>query len=45
MITKMEDLIEKLYLIDKLEKRKIESSKDLTISEEELDVEIKQWLV
>ncbi|MFZ1789971.1 MAG: hypothetical protein WAT92_16760 [Saprospiraceae bacterium] len=44
MITKMEDLIEKLYLIDKLEKRKIESSKDLTISEEELDVEIKQWL-
>ncbi len=41
----MEDLIEKLYLIDKLEKRKIESSKDLTISEEELDVEIKQWLV
>jgi len=45
MITKMEDLIEKLFLIDKLEKRKIESSNDETISEEELDVEIKQWLV
>lgn len=40
----MEDLIERLLLIDKLEKRKIESSKDETISEQELDEEIKQWL-
>ena len=40
----MEELIEKLYFIVKLAKRKIKSSKDLTISEEELDVEIKQWL-
>ena len=40
----IEDLIERLLLIDKLEKRKIESDNDATISEDELDNEIKGWL-
>ena len=37
----IEDLIERLLLIDKLEKRKIESENDETISEDQLDIEIK----
>ena len=40
----IEDLIERLLLIDKLEKRKIESDNDDTISEDQLDKEIKGWL-
>ena len=39
----IEDLIERLLLIDKIEKRKIESDNDNTISEEQLDKEIKGW--
>ena len=39
----IEDLIERLLLIDKIEKRKIESDNDNTISEEKLDKEIKGW--
>ncbi|NNF33384.1 MAG: hypothetical protein HKN68_04710 [Saprospiraceae bacterium] len=40
----IEELIERLLLIDKLEKRKIESDNDDTVSEGELDNEIKGWL-
>ena len=40
----IEELIERLLLIDKLEKRKIESDNDDTISEDQLDNEIKGWL-
>lgn len=39
----IEELIERLLLIDKIEKRKIESDNDETISEVDLDSEIKQW--
>jgi hypothetical protein len=39
----IEELIERLLLIDKLEKRKIESDDNNTISEDELDKEIKGW--
>lgn len=40
----IEDLIERLLLINKLTKRKVESENDDTISEEELDQEIEKWL-
>ena len=40
----IEELIERLLLIDKIVKRKIESDKNKTISEAELDNEIKEWL-
>jgi hypothetical protein len=40
----IEELIERLLLIDKLEKRKIESDNNNTISEDQLDKEIKGWL-
>lgn len=40
----IEELIEKLLLIDKLEKRIKESENGETISEKELDMEIKGWL-
>jgi hypothetical protein len=39
----IDDLIEKLIFIDKLESRIESSNKDETISEEELDSEMKQW--
>jgi hypothetical protein len=39
----IEELIEKLLLIDKIEKRIAESDKNDTISEEQLDAEIKSW--
>lgn len=40
----IEELIEKLLIIDKIEKRMKGSDNDETISEEELDKEIKGWL-
>lgn len=40
----IEELIERLLLIDKLEKRTVESNQDETISEADLDKEIKGWL-
>lgn len=39
----IEELIERLLLIDKIVKRKIESDNNETISEEQLDSEIKEW--
>jgi hypothetical protein len=39
----IEELIEKLLLIDKIESRIIESDNDNTLSEVSLDDEIKAW--
>ena len=39
----IDELIEKLIFIDKLESRIESSNRDETISEEELDNEMKQW--
>ena len=40
----IEELIEKLLLIDKIESRIIESDNDDTLSEKSLDDEIQAWL-
>jgi len=40
----IEDLIEKLLLIDKIDTRIEESENDQTISEEQLDKELGGWL-
>ncbi len=39
----IEDLIEKLLFIDKLESRIVESDNNETITEEQLDKEIQTW--
>lgn len=39
----IEELIEKLLLIDKIDKRVKESNSDITISEKQLDRDIKEW--
>lgn len=39
----MEDLIEQLIFLEKLEKRIEESNQDQTISEEDLKREIEEW--
>jgi len=39
----VEDLIEKLLLIDKIDSRIIESDEGNTVTEEDLDKEIKSW--
>jgi len=39
----IDELIDKLVFIDKLEKRIVESNNNETISEEELEREIKEW--
>lgn len=41
----LEDLIERLLLVDKIEKRLIESENEDTISSEDLQVEIKRWSI
>jgi len=39
----LEELIEKLLLIDKIDNRIIESDNNETLTEEELDKKIQQW--
>lgn len=38
-----DDLVEKLLVLDKIERGNVESERGQTISEEELELEMKKW--